>query len=505
MAVMGFWCAGVVLLGAFLQLLLPPLDTSVYGRIVACYGFGSGTLLVIWTLSGHEPAKAMQNRESASVLLFLLAVFTALGTLIVAPGLPGIVNIHHSIYFSGLLGTLGGMQASAILSRRAWQMGGVGRIMLIAHGGVLLILSGAAIDVAFGSRGVINLHEGSESAVYSKTVGLGNVLTGETGTLAKTIRLNSIETQYHPRTVYLRLFRNDALAQSWEVAEGTTGRIGDATFRVVEYIPDASFSRNVIAAESPTGKAAAFVTVQSEGEQFSDWLFSEEGNYGFIRRPDGSILVRFFMEADAPVKTQHGELQINASTGEWRIQKALSPVGKRANLTWTTLPDVLKAEIDGIAITVSRFLPQVVVEDTFESRSEEPRTPIVHLEIERDSDTQKVFMSPLLPVPLNIDEKSVLISALTEQEPRVFTSSVTTTTRDGLSKAHTIRVNQPLRIGACKIYQADFDRLDQSYSGFQVNCAPGTWVVKTGMGLMILGLLASAVWGSAQYRRKDAA
>lgn len=488
-AVLSLWIAGTALAGAALQLALPDMTPAMHGRVGAFFGAFAALASALYSLSALPGAKAFQDKSCAAVLLTVLAVLTALGTLVVAPGLPTILAIHRSFYMSGLLGLLAGMQLCAILSRRAWQGAGIGRVMLVAHGGILLILAGAGLDTAFGSRGFINLHEGGESRIYSETSGLSNALTGHTGVLRETVRLNSIETEYHDRDVYLRLYRDGALAKSWPVTEGLKGSMAGRRFRVAEYLPDASLSRNVTALTAPTGKAAIKVGIETGEVSTADWLFAEAGNYGFIKRPDGTILVRLFLKSDPPpAETDGPELQIDASAGRWRV------TGGREG--WKPLPEQLDVTVDGIKIQAKDFIRNAKVEDKVENRSEKPGTPVIQLQIEEKDGTRGVFLSPLLPVPVKLDERHVIVTALADPQPSMFTSKVTTIAPDGSEADHVIRVNHPLSVGFCKVYQSDFDPEDPAYSGFSVNCAPGTWIVKTGMALMILGLLGSVFYGA---------
>lgn len=497
--VMALWCAAAIGGGILIDSVLPPLSTNSYGKASVLYALVIGMAVVgaARFAASRSFGKVMRERSGAVVLLLSIAFMTALGTLIVGPDLPKTLDFHNSFAMRGLLGLLGGMQVAAILNRAAWRRSATGLLMVVAHGGVLLILCGAGLDAAFGQRGIIRLHEGGESAAFSETTGLSNVLTGRTGLLDAAVQLESIRTEYHPRRVYLRLYRDGVLTASHEVRKGLRGAFGDIGFEVADYLPHATLSRTVSPSQTPTGKAAAMVALDTPQGRHSDWLFAEKGNYGFIRRPEGPILVRFLRGDPAPGRPEAAEIQIDADTARWREAGPDGPPGR-----WAPLPDSLTRTIDGVTIKIGGFIKQASVESKVENLSETPEMPVITLRFDREGEKREVTISPLLRVPVRLDDHMIVVPALTEAEPSAFTSAVTLLWPDGRTEKHEIRVNDPLRIGACRLYQTDFDRDDPSFSGFSVNCSPGAWVAKSGMSLMILGLFGAAIILLRARRRK---
>lgn len=500
---MALWCAATLGIGMLADSVLPPLSAQTYGKISVLYALIIGAAVVgAARFAATTPfGKVMRERSGAVVLLLSIALMTALGTLVVGPDLPKTLDFHNGFSMRGLLGLLGGMQVAAILNRAAWRRSATGLLMVVAHGGVLLILCGAGLDAAFGQRGIIRLHEGGESAVFSETTGLSNILTGQTGLLDAAVQLESIKTEYHPRRVYLRLYRDGVLIASHEVHKGLRGAFGDVGFEVADYLPHATLSRTVSPSKTPTGKAAAMVTIDTPQGRHADWLFTEKGNYGFIRRPEGAVLVRFLRGDPSPDHPEATEIQIDADAARWRKAGPKEKPGR-----WAALPATLIRTIDGVTIHVGSFIRQANVENRVENLSETPEMPVITLRLDRDGDKREVTISPLLRVPVRLDDHMIVVPALTEAEPSAFTSAVTLLWPDGRTEKREIRVNEPLRIGACRLYQTDFDRDDPSFSGFSVNCSPGAWVAKSGMGLMICGLFGAAIiLLRLQRRRKSAA
>lgn len=487
LAVTGLWCVGVLAAGGALQAALPGLPPVLYDRLSVLYAIGVALAALTAALAGFAPGKALQQRAGATVLLLLLAFFTAAGTFTVGPDLPALLDVHRSFYFRGLLGLLAGMQLVAIANRTAWQRSTTGLVMLVAHGGVLLILCGAALDAAFGQRGILKLHQGGESAVFSETQGLSNILTGGTGRLDATVGLEGIETEYHPRRVHLRLYRDGVLAASYAVQKGLRGTFGDIDFTVTDYMPHAATIRTVSPSLTMTGKAAAMVRIESPDKTASDWLFAEKGNFGFIRNPQGQILVRFFWPDDRPEAVENPELQIDADKGRWRLARS----GHED--VWRTIGESAHAELDGVKISLSRFMNSVTVAERVENISDDPKVPVISLRLERDGKTRDVALSPLAPMPVKLDDHLVLAPTLSEEEPRLFTSKITLTWPDGTQDRRIVQVNHPVRVGLCRLYQSDFDRDDPSFSGFTVNCSPGSWVAESGMALMVVGLFGAGV------------
>lgn len=490
-AAMTLWCAGIIATGFLIDIFLPLLSSESYGRLSVLYALAVGAMAV-YIARRHSAAlftQALRERSGAVALLLSIAVMTALGTLVIAsPDLPKFLDFHNGFAMRGLLGLLGGMQVAAILNRASWRHSTTGLLMVVAHGGVLLILSGAALDASFGQRGIIRLHEGGESAVFSKTEGLSGILTGETGLLDAAVRLENIRTEYHPRRVFLRLYRDGVFTASYEVRAGLRGAFGDILFEVSDYLPHAVLSRTVSPSATPTGKAAAMVTIDTPQGRHSDWLFTEKSNYGFIRRPEGPILVRFLRQDRAPDHPEAAELQIDADAVRWRQTGPKTAPGK-----WKALPPSLTQTIDGVTIHVGSFIKQATVENKVQNLSSAPEIPVISLQLDREGEKRSVTLSPLLRVPLRLDAHMIVVPTLTESEPSAFTSTVSLLWPDGRTEKRLIQVNSPLKIGACRLYQSDFDREDPSFSGFSVNCSPGAWVAKSGMALMICGLFGAAL------------
>lgn len=484
----GAWCAAVTGAGIVFQAALPLVDLSTYNRLSIGYAAGVALGALALSRTGSGAGRTLQNRSGAGVLLLLLAVLTAAGTFTVGPDLPPLLDIHRSFYFRGLMGLLAGMQLAAIANRAAWQRSTTGLVMLVAHGGVTLVLCGAGLDAAFGQRGILKLHQGGQSAVFSLTQGLSNTLTGRTGTLDAVVGLEDIQTEYHPRRVLLRLYKDERLAASYEVRKGLKGHFGDIAFTVTGYMPHASYTRTVAPSVKATGKAAVMVRLQTPERTVSDWLFARKDDFGFIRDPSGRMLVRFFWPGDAPKSApETSELQIDAKAGRWRLAGA----GRKD--PWRAVGESVRTQIDGVDITLSRFMSSVTVAETIENLSGEPRTPLIDLRLERAGTVRDVTVSPLAPLPVKLDEGLVLAPTLTPEEPRLFTSRITLQYPDGTRHTRSVQVNHPVRVGLCRLYQSDFDREDPSFSGFTVNCAPGAWVARAGMVSMLCGLAGALV------------
>lgn len=474
-------------LGATFQSVLPTTDPSAYSRMSVLYALSVALAVPLASRCGFPAGQALQTRAGASVLLLLLAFLTAAGTFAVSSDLPPLLDVHRSFYFRGLLGFLAGMQLVAIANRAAWQRSTTGLAMLLAHGGVILVLSGAALDAAFGQRGILKLHQGGQSAVFSETQGLASTLTGRTGRLAATVGLEEISTEYHPRRVMLRLYRDERLTASYEVRKGLRGQFEDIAFTVTDYLPHASYTRTVSPSLTTTGKAAVMVRIDTPQRTVSDWLFAEKGNFGFIRDPKGRMLVRFFWPEDTPPSVDSPELQIDARTARWRIATP------ERDADWKPVGDTLNTEVNGIPVSVSRIMNSVAVTETVENLSGNPKLPVIDLRLERNGQVRDVAVSPLAPLPVKLDEGLVLAPAMTEEEPRLFTSRITLDHADGTRETRTVQVNHPVRVGLCRLYQSDFDRDDPSFSGFSVNCSPGSWVARAGMVAMLAGLLGALV------------
>lgn len=203
--------AAALLLGLVAQVWLPP------GGVTLVAGAGLASVVVV-ALSFVVPGRLRETLAGfrfIATLLFVLAAFAMLGTLILQLkpaafyldryGTTGKIivglrldDVFHGLPFALVVALFGASVISSALIRwpLSWRTSG----FFICHLGLLTSLAGAAASATLAIRGRIDLHAGGETAKYVR-VTRGGMPTGEYAQLGFDLRLDrfkaeSYETEY---------------------------------------------------------------------------------------------------------------------------------------------------------------------------------------------------------------------------------------------------------------------------------------------------------------------
>jgi hypothetical protein len=201
--------AAALMLGWVVQVWLPP------GGVTLVAGAGLASLVVV-ALSFVVPGRLRETLAGfrfIATLLFVLAVFAMLGTLVLQMkpagfyldryGVVGrfivalrIDDVFHGLPFALLMALFG---ASVIASATlrwpvSWRKSG----FFICHVGLMTSLAGAAASATLAIRGRIDLHTGGETATHVR-VTRGGMPTGEYAQLGFDLRLDRFDlVNYEP-------------------------------------------------------------------------------------------------------------------------------------------------------------------------------------------------------------------------------------------------------------------------------------------------------------------
>ena len=200
-----------VLLGLVVQVWLPP------GGVTLVAGAGLASVVVV-ALSYVVPGRLRETLASfrfVATLLFVLAAFAMLGTLILQMKPAGFYldrygaagklivairldDVFHGLPFALVMALFGASVIASALIRWpvSWRSSG----FFICHLGLMTSLAGAAASATLAIRGRIDLHAGGETAKYVR-VTRGGSPTGEYAQLGFDLRLDrfkaeSYETEY---------------------------------------------------------------------------------------------------------------------------------------------------------------------------------------------------------------------------------------------------------------------------------------------------------------------
>jgi len=200
-----------LLVGVVAQTWLPPGGLTLVG------GAGLASLLVV-ALSFVVPGRLRETLAGfrfVSTLLFVLAVFAVLGTLVLQGkptgfyvdryGLVGriivglrIDDVFHGLPFALVMALFGAAVIASATLRWPVKVRGMG--FFICHVGLMTSLAGAAASATLAIRGRVDLHAGGETATHVRVTKAG-MPTGELAQLGFDLRLDrfdlvNYETEY---------------------------------------------------------------------------------------------------------------------------------------------------------------------------------------------------------------------------------------------------------------------------------------------------------------------
>ncbi len=203
--------AVALLAGLVLQVWLPP------GGVTLVAGAGLASVVVV-ALSFVVPGRLRETLAGfrfIATLLFVLAVFAMLGTLVLQMkpaafyldryGAVGrlivalrLDDVFHGLPFALVVALFGASVISSATLRwpLSWRSSG----FFICHVGLMTSLAGAAVSATLAIRGRVDLHTGGETAQWVR-VTRGGMPTGERAALGFDLRLDqfkaeSYETEY---------------------------------------------------------------------------------------------------------------------------------------------------------------------------------------------------------------------------------------------------------------------------------------------------------------------
>ncbi len=252
--------AGALLAGFVLQMWIPPGgSTLVAGSVIA----GALVLALSFVVPGRI-RETISGFRFVSSLLFVLAFFAVLGTLVLqfkpAPFYPlkyGVAgtfivalrldDVFHGLPFALLMALFGAAVIASATLR--WPVKARNLGFFTCHVGLITSLAGAALSATLAVRGRIDLHAGGETATKVRVTKAGQP-TGELALLGFDLRLDKFdlvnyETEY--RIGYYEqtaVDDEDGVSQGWRLKasfdpDAEKHRLpGGDSFRLAAIYPD---------------------------------------------------------------------------------------------------------------------------------------------------------------------------------------------------------------------------------------------------------------------------
>jgi hypothetical protein len=326
--------------------LLPGLAAFLGILLLAQHGYREGWplgptgLLVVAGLfalrrlwrARHGLLAVLASVPFSAAILAVIAVATALGTFVPqgppasspGEGRPGFAahlvqllfldDLFGSLWFGGLLALLGCSLTLAVLRRPFWRMPYWG--FALGHGGMVLVLLGAAIGWAFGVDGQMHLRVGETTNQFS--IHRHGIPTGHKRTLDFSLKLDAFDVDRYPRAdpgrlaVY-RASRGEEQPPAAplcvvSVADAGAGfAVPDSEFfvRVLEYYPDAEVVETMEEAGDPALPSAVQVRLRQGELVDTHWLVQGIPSQPVLRIKDvgvewGEVQGAAANSADAP-------------------------------------------------------------------------------------------------------------------------------------------------------------------------------------------------------------
>ncbi len=244
------FAAGVGLQHILMQIgVVDILDKTVWAAFVGVVGF----LVVIAGGISNRWRRFVSSFQFAVAAILAVTMLSILGTVILqnqpqsvlgAAYSPSILNavqgmflddIFRSFGFCAVLGVGSGGLTMVTLRRRRWTVFTLGSVG--AHLGILLTLGGAAIGMAWGVRGHLNLHEGESSDHFEVEFPDGRKASVPLGFV---VRLDDFKLELYEPAYRFYLYEPDGKGHKILAAVDPeqSGALEKYGVQVVEYWPD---------------------------------------------------------------------------------------------------------------------------------------------------------------------------------------------------------------------------------------------------------------------------
>lgn len=485
------WLVVAALLGGVvLQRWIPPgALTLVAGAALASFvAFG-----VSYIVPGRM-RETLAGFRFISTLLFVLAVFAVLGTLVLQ-GKPtafyieryGFVgklivalrldDVFHGLPFALVMALFGASVFSSASLRFPPRLTAAG--FFVCHVGLMTSLAGAAASSVLSIRGRIDLHAGGETATTVR-VTKGGAPTGEHAKLGFDLRLDrfeapSYESEYRVG-YYEQVTVNDehGIHPEWKLKASFDPDLekhrlpsGDS-FRLKAIYPELTRLAKATPAES--GPPALQVTVGP----MTQWLQPGET----LETPDRSLGVVFGWEKPTNPGHVQTAVLVAGAQGKVFVERADGAV---------ELPLSEGLAVLGGAVKFGPLYPHSTRTSEYGTISSEWKNPAVILEAQQKGLPKEQLMVAARPAALFLSQTRALVFEKRADEKRAYISWVTATQGGSQEKA-VITVNDPMSHNGWTLYQVNYNPEDPTYSGLEAVYDPGVAWVFLGFTLICIGV-----------------
>jgi hypothetical protein len=480
-----------LLAGAVLQVWLPPGGAVlVLGAVLAGL-----VVLGIAFLAPGRMRETLAGFRFISTLLFVLAFFAVLGTLVLQMkpavfyieryGFVGklivalrLDDVFHGLPFALVMALFGASVIASATLRWPVKLKAAG--FFICHVGLLTSLAGAAASTTLAIRGRIDLHAGGEHATHVRVTKAG-APTGEYAALGFDLHLDrfdlvNYETEY--RVGYyeqVRVSDERGTRDEWKLKasfdpDTEKHRLpnGDS-FRVKAVYPE--FQPIAKAVPADRGPPALEATLGS----MTQWLAPGES----VRTADGRVAIVFGWERPAPPAGIETAVLVSGAERKVLVQRAdgsaESPLQEGAPLL-------------GGVVRLGKLHEHAARTMEYGTASQEWKNPAVLAELHAQGLPKEQLMIAGRPSPLFVSPTRALVFEKRQSEVKAYISHVTATEQGGATTQRSISVNDPMTFSGWTLYQVNYNPEDPTYSGIEAVYDPGVTWVFLGFTLICVGV-----------------
>lgn len=479
-----------VLAGSVVQVWVPPGGLT----LVAGAGLASAVVLTVAFLAPGRLRETISGFRFISTLLFVLAAFAILGTLVLQGkpavfyveryGLAGTLivalrldDVFHGLPFALVMALFGASVIASATLRWPVKLRSAG--FFICHVGLLTSLAGAAASTTLALRGRIDLHAGGEQATRVRLTRAG-LPTGEYAQLGFDLRLDrfelvNYETEYRVGYYEQRRVRDGRgegdpwrLVASFDPDTDKHRLPNGDSFRLKAVYPD--FTLLSKAAPASAGEPALQATLG----RTTQWLAPGQR----LATQDGAVAVIFGWERPAPPAGAVTAVLVSGAERKVIVHRADGEAEQPYAQGLALLGGVVK--LGPLYAHASRTAE-------YGSASREWRNPAVLLEVQQAGLPREQLMSAAQPSAYMLASTRALVFEKRDKEVKAFVSHVTA--RQGATaERRSIAVNEPMTFGGWTLYQVNYNPEDPTYSGLEAVYDPGVAWVFAGFALISLGV-----------------
>jgi hypothetical protein len=433
------------------------------------------------------------------VIIVALGSITAWGTFVEAHYNDSVAAqkiVYNSVWMYSAMGALAISLIAVMIDRWPWQKKHTG--FVLAHIGILTIMSGSLITHYFGLDGSMSLAVGENSAY---------VLTDKV-VLAVYGSLGGNDTQ--PRKMgeeQVDFFLNRPSAEKPFVIPLAGGDV-----RVVDYLPYAFREEKVVDSNKPFAGAGVRFQLQNSRVSVTEWLV-QPGPGRTVSKNLGPAQV-FFTSENVLQAVGHNAIVLRAKyskegkasdTLEYEIHTEREP--KKIKRGVIHAGESLETGWMGLVLRVLKFLPAAEEKVTYKANDQATPMSMSAIKVKFNNEEQWLGLNSM--VKLFTDQAVYILSFANARHPVGFdlrlkefkvgrypgtmraASYESLVDVPGIGE-RTISMNEPLKFNGYTFYQSSFQEDETGHpvaSIFSVNKDPGRWIKYLGALMIVSGII----------------